>query len=215
VAGVASGTPVCHPRFARFFDRMSRRFEPKVAEHRTRLAAGLRGRVLEVGAGNGLSFAHYPDTVDEVVAVEPEPFLRGRAQEAAVQAPVPMRVMDATASSLPFEDASFDAVLVSLVLCSVPDQRAALDEMRRVLRPGGELRFLEHVAFDNALARALQKALGATIWPRLFGGCHPDRDTARAFREAAFEPIWMERFNFPNPPVQPTARHVSGAARRT
>jgi ubiquinone/menaquinone biosynthesis C-methylase UbiE len=89
-------------------------------EHRQQLLAGLSGRVIEVGAGNGLNFPHYPETVSEVVAVEPEPYLRKRAAEAAAEASVKIEIVDGTADDLPAEDASFDAAVASLVLCSVP-----------------------------------------------------------------------------------------------
>jgi SAM-dependent methyltransferase len=111
------------------------------AEHRRALLAGLTGPVLEVGAGNGRNFAHYPSTVTDVLAVEPEPYLRGLAQVAAGQAPVPVRVVDGTADALPTPDASMKAAVAALVLCSVPDQARALAELHQVLRPGGELRF--------------------------------------------------------------------------
>jgi ubiquinone/menaquinone biosynthesis C-methylase UbiE len=106
-------------------------------DHRRKLLAGLAGRVLEVGAGNGLNFAHYPPAVTEVLAVEPEPYLSGLAQAAAAQAPVPVRVVDGTADALPTPDASMDGAVASLVLCSVPNQARALAELDRVLRPGG------------------------------------------------------------------------------
>ena len=113
------------------------------AEHRRRLVAGLSGRVIEVGAGHGANFAHYPAGVTEVVAVEPEPTLRGLAEKAARAAAVRVSVLDGTAEALPGD--GYDAAVTSLVLCSVPDQATALAEIRRVLRPGGELRFYEHV----------------------------------------------------------------------
>ena len=137
---------VHHPLFARLFDRMAAKTEEQgAAEHRERLLAGLGGRVIEVGAGNGLNFSHYPGTVAEVVAVEPEDYLRAKAERVAEDAPVAIRVVDGLADDLPAEDASFDAAVASLVLCSVPDQAAALAELRRVLRPGAELRFYELV----------------------------------------------------------------------
>jgi len=135
---------VHHPLFARLFDRMAEKTEEQgAAEHRDRLLAGLNGRVLEVGAGNGLNFPHYPATASEVLAVEPEDYLRAKAEQAAEGAPIPIRVVDGLAERLPADDASLDAVVASLVLCSVRDQATALAEVRRVLRPDGELRFYE------------------------------------------------------------------------
>ena len=125
--------------------RMSRKRHETEDEHRRKLLEGLSGRVIEVGAGNGLNFSLYPHTVEKVVAVEPEPTLREAAREEAKEAQVEIEVVDGVASELPAEDASYDAVVASLVLCSVRDQAEALAEMRRVLKPGGELRFYEHV----------------------------------------------------------------------
>ena len=124
-----------HPLFARMYARASGRAERAgQAALRTELLAGAHGRALELGAGNGLNFAHYPAAVETVVAVEPEPFLRRRATEAAATAPVPVEVVDGVADALPAPDGAFDVAVASLVLCSVPDQAAALAELRRVLR---------------------------------------------------------------------------------
>ncbi|HEV2062299.1 MAG TPA: methyltransferase domain-containing protein, partial [Solirubrobacteraceae bacterium] len=144
-------------------------------EHRRELLEGLRGRVVEVGAGNGLNFPHYPPEVEEVVAVEPEPFLRERAVAAAAEAPVSVRVLDGVADRLALDDAAMDAAVVSLVLCSVPDQLDALAEVRRVLRPGGKLRFYEHVRSERAGFARAQRAADL-VWPRIAGGCHTHRD---------------------------------------
>src|SRR5437016_1746642 len=168
---------VRHPIFARMYAHMAERFEAKGnADHRRELLAGASGRIIEVGAGTGLNFGHYPSAVKEVLAVEPEAYLRGRAEQAARTAPVRVSVVDGTADVLPAEDESFDVAVASLVLCSVPDQRTALAEIRRVLRPGGELRFYEHVrAQEPRLARIQRRA--DIIWPLTAGGCHTARVT--------------------------------------
>ncbi|MGH2953341.1 MAG: class I SAM-dependent methyltransferase [Solirubrobacterales bacterium] len=183
-------------------------------EHRRRLLAGLSGRVIEVGAGNGLNFPFYPEGVAEVVAVEPEPTLREAAVGAAREAPVRVEVIDGVAGALPAPDASFDAGVASLVLCSVPDQARALAELRRVIRPGGELRFYEHVVSVRPLPSRLQRLADATFWPRVGGGCHMSRDTARAIEEAGFTIEGHDRFPFsPGVPV-PALAHILGVARR-
>jgi ubiquinone/menaquinone biosynthesis C-methylase UbiE len=213
-----SGSPigrVRHPIFARIYERLSRKAEALgIAERRRELLAGLSGRVVEVGAGNGLNFAHYPPAVTEVVAVEPEPFLRDRAAEAAAAASVTVKVVDGTASALPLEDASCDAGVASLVLCSVPDQAAALAELRRVVRPGGELRFYEHVLAGTLWHARAQRFLDRTIWPHVSGGCHASRNTLAAIKAAGFSVESCERFKFRPMPGIPTSPHILGTARR-
>lgn len=182
------------------------------AELRDELLQGISGEVLEVGAGNGLNFSHYPSTVSTVTAVEPEPLLRQLAQESALAAAIPITVIDGLADSIPAPDNSFDAVVASLVLCSVPDPPSALAEMRRVLRPDGTLHFYEHVAANKpGLARA-QRILDATIWPRLGGGCHTARHTTDAITEAGFDITRIRRFARPSFPGDPTAPHIVGIA---
>jgi ubiquinone/menaquinone biosynthesis C-methylase UbiE len=197
-----------HPVFARLYERFSTHEESRgQADNRRRLLAGLEGRVVEVGAGNGLNFAHYPAGVTEVVAVEPEPFLRERATGRAASAPVPIAVVDGTAERLPLGDGEIDAVVTSLVLCSVADQAVALAEARRVLRPGGELRFYEHVISRRPAKAAFQRAFTATVWKRIAGGCHMDRDTGAAIAAAGFLVESCERV-----PFQGLA-HLLGTAR--
>lgn len=175
-----------HPLFARWYARASLHMEKGVGTYREALVGGASGRVIEVGAGNGLNFAHYPASVTEVIAVEPEPHLRSIAEANAEQAAVPVKVVDGTAGDLPADDALFDVAVASLVLCSVPDQDQALAEIRRVLKPGGELRFFEHVQAGTPGRRRVQRALDATIWPWLVGGCHCGRDTRLAIERSGF-----------------------------
>ncbi|HEX5615621.1 MAG TPA: class I SAM-dependent methyltransferase [Acidimicrobiia bacterium] len=206
---------VHHPVFARVYARLADQMERHgVAEHRDELVRGLSGRVVEIGAGTGLMFGHYPAEVTEVVAVEPEPTLRTRAAIAGARAQVPVSVHDAVADDLPFPDASFDAAVASLVLCSVRDQASALAELRRVLRPGGELRYYEHVLGERAAQQRLQRATDV-VWPWFAGGCHTARDTPRAIRAAGFEVEEERRFTFrPSVLAAPVAPHVIGRARR-
>jgi ubiquinone/menaquinone biosynthesis C-methylase UbiE len=186
-----------------------------VAEHRARLLDGTAGRVVEVGAGEGANFAHYPPAVTEVVAVEPDPYLRAQAAQRAAAGKIRIEVVDGTAERLPVEDGSTGVVVMCLVLCSVTDQAAALAEAFRVLRPGGELRFYEHVAAapDRRLAR-VQRVADATVWPRLMGGCHVGRDTAAAITAAGFVIQELDRFDFPPGGPSPAAPHMLGRAVR-
>jgi ubiquinone/menaquinone biosynthesis C-methylase UbiE len=182
--------------------------------HRRALLAGLGGRVIEVGAGHGLNFAYYPESVTQVVAVEPEPHLRRLAVDASVSAPVPVEVRDATAEALPAEDGEFDAAVVSLVLCSVADQQVALREIARVLRPDGELRFYEHVVSKRPATARFERMLDATVYPRLAGGCHCARDTGVAIRQTGFQVEREERIAFKTARFGPAIPHILGVARR-
>jgi ubiquinone/menaquinone biosynthesis C-methylase UbiE len=185
------------------------------ADRRRQLLRGLSGRVLEVGAGSGVSFAYYPSAVTELIAIEPEPALRERAIEATSTASVPVQVLDGVAERLPLPDASVDAAVFAGVLCSVGDPPRVLAEARRVLRPGGELRFYEHVIARNARLRGLQRLLDATFWPRLFGGCHTTRDTESTLAACGFSLEERERFSFrPTLLATPVAPRILGRARR-
>ncbi|MBD0716052.1 class I SAM-dependent methyltransferase [Streptomyces sp. CBMA370] len=208
---------VHHPLFARFYARLSVSADAKggLAALRAELLSGLSGRVLEIGAGNGLNFGRYPAGVTEVVAVEPETRLRRLAEEAATRAPVPVTVLPDTAEALPLPDASFDAAVASLVLCTVRDLPGALAELRRVLRPGGELRFLEHGVADTPGLARVQRGLDRTVWPRLFGGCHTARDPLAALGAAGFALGPYRSFDFPEKgPRLPSSPCVLGRATR-
>ncbi len=204
-----------HPIFARCYHLLSPVAERAgTSEHRQELLEGLSGDVVELGAGNGLNFAHYPLEVERVLAIEPDPFLRAKAELAAPRAPVPVSVREGWAEQLPIPDGHFDAAVASLVLCSVPSAEQALGELFRVLRPGGELRFYEHVrAEDPTAARRQDRA--DVIWPLLGGGCHPNRETVAAIAAAGFDIERVRRFIFqPSRMTAPVAPHVIGRARR-
>jgi ubiquinone/menaquinone biosynthesis C-methylase UbiE len=151
-----------------------------------------------------------------VVAIEPEPTLRAVAQDTAASAPVHVDVRGGTADRLPLDDGEVDAAVASLVLCTVPDEARALAELHRVLRPGGELRFYEHVIPHSQPKRALFRlADHSGLWPAIGGGCHPARDTVGAIEGAGFTIERCERFNFRAGAVEPNVPHILGIARRT
>ena len=205
---------VHHPVFARLYPVVGKAMERGgMDQRRQELLTGLSGEVVEVGAGDGLNFPHYPPAVTHVLAVEPEPHLRSLAREAASHAPVPVEVVDGLAERLPCTDGSADVVVVSLVLCSVADQTAALREIRRVLKPGGRLRFLEHVRADTPGLVRVQRVLDATLWPRVAGGCHTGRDTAAAIERAGFTIQSLDRYLFPGART-PVSFHILGTAIR-
>jgi ubiquinone/menaquinone biosynthesis C-methylase UbiE len=204
-----------HPVFSRVYPRIASTAEKGGGtEHRQALLAGLQGRVIEVGAGHGLNFAYYPSDVSEVAAVEPEPHLRELARRAAERASVRIVVVAGLAEVLPAKDGEFDAAVASLVLCSVPNQDAALTEIFRVLRPGGELRFYEHVLALSPGTARVQRLLDATIYPFLAGGCHCARDTGAAIQRAGFQVQRQERMAFKPSPLTPAIPHILGAAAR-
>jgi SAM-dependent methyltransferase len=212
VSESASSRP--DPRFAKAYLRVAAKAEARgVAEHRRELLADLAGRVCEVGSGQGLNFPHYPANVTQVVAIEPEPTLREYAVAAARVAPVPIEVREGTADALPVEDASCDAVVLSLVMCTVPDPAAALAEARRVLRPGGQVRFYEHVRSAHRVVAGAED-LVAPIWARIAGGCHPNRDAVGALTSAGFDVSFVRRFGFSPQRGIPATAHVLGRASR-
>ena len=202
-----------HPGFARAYERVSAEAEQRgVTAHRRRLLAGLVGRVVEIGAGNGLNFAHYPAEVTEVVAIEPEDQLRVLAERAAARAAVPVRVLAGHVDELPAPEHAFDAAVASLVLCSVPDVASGLAEIRRVLKPGGELRFYEHVRSAGPIRGTLEDLI-TPLWKRCAGGCHPNRRIAEAITAAGFEIEQLDRFGFRPVRLAPASAHILGRAR--
>jgi SAM-dependent methyltransferase len=181
----AAAPKIDNPFFARVWPVVVTHETEAVRALRRENLAGLSGRVLEVGAGVGTNFPNYPEAVEQVIAVEPEPRLAAMARAAAAAVPVPVVVIGDSAEG--FSDGEpFDAVVCSLVLCSVRDPASVLRRLYSLLRPGGQLRYLEHVASAGGRGR-LQRLADATLWPRLFGNCHTHRDTERLIVEAGFE----------------------------
>jgi SAM-dependent methyltransferase len=180
-----STNAVDNPFFARMWTVMARHEPESIKRLRRENLAGLAGRVLEVGAGTGTNFALYPDTVTEVVAVEPERRLAILAQQAAAAASVPVTVTDNTIETLEVSE-PFDAVVCSLVLCSVEQPDSVVRQLFSLLRPGGELRYFEHIASSGWRSR-LQRLADATIWPRIAGNCHAHRHTEQTIVGAGFQ----------------------------
>ena len=211
-----SPTDISNPIFVRFY-RSAQKTATRRGEnrYRERVLSGMSGRVVELGAADGTNFPMYPKTVTEVLAVEPEPRFRAEAEDVARKAPVPIRVVAGDAEHIPADDGSVDGVLASLVLCTVPDPAAALAEAQRVLRPGGQLHFYEHVHSGRQPVRGfLEVAHRSRIWPLLGGGCNPTRDTLATIKAGGFEVERCETIMFSPSILIPKIPHILGVARR-
>jgi ubiquinone/menaquinone biosynthesis C-methylase UbiE len=162
---------------AALYDRMGAASEREgLAARRRQLLAGARGRVLEVGAGTGLNLEHYPEGVEELVLVEPEPAMIRKMERRLRELGRPARIVEAGAEALPFPDGSFDTVVCTLVLCSVSDPSRGLDELRRVVRPEGSLIFMEHVRSEDPATARLQDRINP-VWRFVTNGCNCNRTT--------------------------------------
>ncbi|HEX2360284.1 MAG TPA: class I SAM-dependent methyltransferase [Solirubrobacterales bacterium] len=205
-----------HPVVARFYDRMVASAERGGLEQMRRsLLSQARGRTLEIGAGTGLNLAHYTDAVSELVLAEPDPHMATRLRDRIRQegtAAEQVTVIESGAEELPFDDGSFDTVVSTLVLCTVPDPDRALAEMRRMLVEGGALLFLEHVRSESRRLAWWQDRLERP-WGFIAGGCHPNRPTHDALANAGFQIEQLDHEAFPKALfiVRPLIR---GVARR-
>ena len=199
-----------HPIFAAFYDVFAESLDRKgLAQYRRKIAGGASGRVLEIGAGTGRNLAYY-NQVTSVLAIEPDPYMRRRADRRVRACVVPASLVDGTAERLPVEDRSIDTVVSTLVFCTIPDPGAALRELRRVLVLGGSLRFLEHVRAESPGLARLQDWM-APLHRRLAAGCHPNRDVLALLQAEGFRLEEIERFPFGPPWTRP---HVAGVAIR-
>ena len=203
-----------HPIFARFYDRMTAATERAgLAEMRRKLLASASGRVLELGAGTGHNLEHYTAAVTELVMTEPDPHMASRLRERLAEDPGAAgnpSVIEASAEDLPFDDGSFDAVVATLVLCTIPNPQQALAEARRVLVAGGKLLFLEHVRSTRPRAARWQDRLERP-WGFVAAGCHPNRPTGQLIADAGFWIDSLEPGKLPKAPriVRPLIRGVA------
>ena len=203
-----------HPIFARFYDRMLAGTERAgLGEMRHQLLSSASGRVLELGAGTGRNLEHYTSAVTELVMTEPDPHMARRLRERLAARPGAAgnaTVVEAPAEDLPFDDGSFDAVVSTLVLCTVADPLRALAEARRVLVEGGRLLYLEHVRSNRAGLARWQDRLERP-WGFFAAGCHPNRDTGQLLADAGFWIDRLEDLKLPKAPpiVRPLIRGVA------
>lgn len=193
-----------HRWFAAFYDRLSRWEERRgVAERRRDLVSGLHGAVLEVGAGNGLNLKYYSG-IDRLVALEPDPYMRERLAREIEGVSFPVEVEPTGAEQLSFADGTFDAVVCSLVLCTVPDPAQTLREIRRVLKPDGQLRFMEHVR-PRGIGGRITDVI-APAWRHVAAGCHPNRRTEEIIAGSGFAITRIKRASIAATP------HIFGEA---
>jgi SAM-dependent methyltransferase len=189
------GMAVLYERFTEPMERAG------LSAIRAGLAADLQGRILEVGCGTGLNFAHYPAGL-EVTAIEPIEEFRTFAAERATRARAHITVQDGDAQALPFADASFDGALQTLVLCSIPDEAQGLLELRRVLRPGAPVRFFEHVRSTHTFGAVVQDLFNP-LWRWAMDGCNINRDTVRTIEMCGFQIEEVEVHDMPGASIFP------------
>ncbi len=190
-----------HPWFAATYNwLLSIPEQLLLGQIRRYIAGEVMGQVLEIGVGTGANFRYYANGVEQVVAIEPDPYMLQKAAEEAARLGRDVEFCRCPAEALPFADRSFDTIVITLVLCTVVDQAAAFAEMKRVLKPGGTVRFLEHVRSAGAWGAWVQDLLTPT-WRRLGAGCHLNRPTAENMQAAGFEIVEMQRKQVPLLPL--------------
>ena len=194
--------------FAALYDRgLTGTEEAGLGQMRAELLAGAGGRTLELGAGTGVNLDLYPDGVEELVLVEPDPHMAKRLRERLSRSSRQAEIVEAPAERLPFESAGFDTAVSTLVLCTVPDPVAAIAELERVLKPGGRLLFIEHVRAEDPSLAGWQDRLEKP-WRFLGDGCHCNRDTLATLAGSRLEVDTVEHGRLPKAPaiVRPLIR---------
>lgn len=197
--------PHDHPLFTQVYRLIARAEDTgAVGKARTDVSRNLRGRLLIVGLGPAEDLHHLPETVTEVVGVEPSASMRKAAHAAVEHAAMPVEVLDAVGEQLPMPDNSVDSVLFAFVLCSVDDPARVIEESLRVLRPGGTIAVLEHVAAAEGSWMRRAQRLVSPVWPWFAGGCRIDQDTRAVFEAAGLALDDLESTTLTNvPPVAP------------
>jgi ubiquinone/menaquinone biosynthesis C-methylase UbiE len=197
--------------FARFYDRALKATEENgLGAMRGELLAGASGRVIEIGAGTGVNLKLYGDAVEDLTLIEPDPHMGAQLRKRLADRhgdPLPAQLVAAPAEALPFADDTFDTAVATLVLCTIPDPVAAIDELARVLRPGGRLLFIEHVRAEDASSARWQDRLEKP-WRFVADGCHCNRDTEANLRASSFKVESIDHTKMPKaaPIVRPLIR---------
>lgn len=207
-ASDAARTGLSQRIFARLQALGNERYEQAVAPYKRDLFGSLQGTVVEIGPGTGVNLAYYPDSV-QWIGVEPNVFMHDHLRAEADRLGRTIDLRTGTAERLPVPDASVDAVVSTLVLCSVDDVAHTLGEIRRVLKPGGRFVFIEHVAAPGGTWRRRLQQVIRPLWKVIGDGCRPDRETGRRLEKAGFAHVDYQAFTAPVPVVGP---HIAGVA---
>lgn len=183
-------------------------YEKKISDRKRSLFTNLHGKILEIGPGTGPNLSYYPPDI-EWIGIEPNPFMHSYLQQEADKLGLHIDIRTGTAEKLDAPDNSVDTVVSTLVLCSVPNLDKTLQEVLRVLKPGGRFLFIEHVAAPNGtVLRQVQNTI-KPIWQVIGDGCNPNRETGTALAQAGFASVDYENFDAPVPLVKP---HIIGVA---
>lgn len=205
-------TTWCQRLFAWEMAHLTAEYEAAMADRKRALFADLEGTLLEIGPGAGANLPYYPPHI-HWIGMEPNPFMHNYLREKAQALGLQVDLRQGVAEQMEIADRSVDAVVSTLVLCSVKNLEATLQEIRRILKPGGRFFFVEHVAAPSGTwLRTVQRGI-RPLWQVLGDGCHPDRETGRALEQAGFAQVEYEQFTGPVPIaiVQP---HIMGIATR-
>lgn len=196
--------------FAWEMAHLTAEYEAAMRDRKAALFANLKGTVLEIGPGTGANLSYYPQEI-HWIGIEPNPFMHDYLRDKAQTLGLTLDLRQGTAEDLGLADDSVDAVVSTLVLCSVPNLAQTLEEIRRVLKPGGRFLFVEHVAAPQGTwLRRMQQGM-RPLWQALADGCHPDRDTGKALKAVGFREVSYEAFEGPVP-IPLVKPHILGSA---